>query len=555
MQQYLKDLKRYIEHKWYILFVVFIALLSYGYSTVHMHVGVDSLHGDLYMGDGNGLLTAGRFGMLFWEKVFFWTTGTLTPISYFASDLIAVVLLLLAATSFCILFDRCTNRRFSMWVNILFVGLLISYPLMNEIWSYLACNRWVCGSMLFTAFALLLVWDALHRKSKPWVAYPIAAVLMTIVVSGYESVTVVYVFLVFALLLLQALYGQPGEDHIKTILLQGLVYAAILIAAVLLRLVVHQILLAVNHLSFQSNGAVQIHWFEDSISSNAAFLLLSILYNYILTALIYFPIAELVVAVIVLIVFAIVMVRKKPSILLPVLGMLFSLIVLSVIQGSATPYRACQVFGIFIAFTAALLADLLMRQKRIAVRMLSIGLGLLLCVNQGVLLSYYMSADSLRSEREVEQIQTIAKDVLRNQDTTKPVVLLMLSEIPYTTGKLYPWLNNQITLPEDSQAMSLFIKINEKIRDTFHYTRRVNNVEATRKPVDTNLVSVLYWAQSTMAENLDQVFSYCGYDLHFSDDPALVELCKTYAKANDMPSYPHSGYVVESKNCIIVRVN
>lgn len=49
-----------------------------------------------------------------------------------------------------------------MWINILFVGLLISYPLMNEIWSYLACNRWVCGSMLFTTFALLLVWDAFH---------------------------------------------------------------------------------------------------------------------------------------------------------------------------------------------------------------------------------------------------------------------------------------------------------------------------------------------------------------------------------------------------------
>ena len=95
------------------------------------------------------------------------------------------------------------------------MGLPISCPLMNEIWPCLASNRWVCDSMLFTVFALLLVWDALHRKSKPRVVYPIAAIPITIVVSGYESVTLVCVFLVFAVLLLQALYRQSGEDQTK----------------------------------------------------------------------------------------------------------------------------------------------------------------------------------------------------------------------------------------------------------------------------------------------------------------------------------------------------
>lgn len=555
MAEYFKELKQYLTHLWYMITLIFLLILSYGYSVVHMNVGVDALRGSMYTGSGNVMLAAGRFGMVLWDRLFPWSNSGSNPLFAFSVNFIAVCMLLLAAISFCILFDRCSNKHFSMPVKTIFSGVLISYPLMNEIWPYLGANRNIAGSFLLTAFALLLLWDVLHRKGKPWIGLCGAVALMTIVVSSYESIAVVYVFIVCAVLLLQALYGQSGEDRVQTIVRQGLVYAAVLLASILLRVIIHQAILAVGHLPYASNGGVEIRWFSDTFLQNVTFLLMSLFYNYIITGLIYFPIAEFEIAGLLFILWAIVVGRKKPSIILPVMGILFSPFLLSVLQGVATPYRTCQVFGFFVAFITALLADWLTRQKNRAVRYISIALCMFLCLNQASLISYYLSADSLRSEREVEQIQSIAKDVYQESDSTKPVVLVMLSDLPYTTGTLYPWLNNQVTLPEDSNAMNLFIRINEKIRSVFHYDRRVNNVETTRKPVMSNLFSVLYWAKNATATDLEQLFSYCGYELPFSTDEALAAKCASYAKEQVVPRYPAKGYIVELDDCTLVRVN
>lgn len=74
-------------------------LLSYGYAIATTRVSIDSLEGDRYIGTGGVMLSTGRFGMNLWAAVLGY--GRAEPSYAFGIDLLAALLLALAAVSFC----------------------------------------------------------------------------------------------------------------------------------------------------------------------------------------------------------------------------------------------------------------------------------------------------------------------------------------------------------------------------------------------------------------------------------------------------------------------
>ena len=140
-------------------------LLSYGYAIATTRVSIDSLEGDRYIGTGGVMLSTGRFGMNLWAAVLGY--GRAEPSYAFGIDLLAALLLALAAVSFCALLRKAAQDRISMFGYGLFACLFVSYPLMNEIWEYSGANVCVCGGYLLDAAALNLLWDA-RQPGVPW---------------------------------------------------------------------------------------------------------------------------------------------------------------------------------------------------------------------------------------------------------------------------------------------------------------------------------------------------------------------------------------------------
>ena len=204
-------------------------LLSYGYAIATTRVSIDSLEGDRYIGTGGVMLSTGRFGMNLWAAVLGY--GRAEPSYAFGIDLLAALLLALAAVSFCALLRKAAQDRISMFGYGLFACLLVSYPLMNEIWEYSGANVCVCGGYLLDAAALNLLWDA-RQPGVPWRGRALrmgaAALCLMVVCSSYESLAAVFVLAVFALLTLEQLLAAE-RPRFAAVLTEGLWYAVALV--------------------------------------------------------------------------------------------------------------------------------------------------------------------------------------------------------------------------------------------------------------------------------------------------------------------------------------
>lgn len=238
METYKQELNSFLKNKAYVGCLILISIISYGYAAVNTTVGIDDTRGDFYVGSGNIMIASGRFGMTLWSKIF----GYCDKLIYhsFAIDLISVFLFLWAAVNFCILFRRITKNKISMLSCTIFSGILISYPLMNEIWEYTAANLCVCMGYLCVSAVLPLIWEQLHDKwSKSKIA--LCLILLTLVSATYESLLIVYIFMVFAILALQNLYLKGREQQLGVMMRQGILYAAFLARSCVLRVVIASI--------------------------------------------------------------------------------------------------------------------------------------------------------------------------------------------------------------------------------------------------------------------------------------------------------------------------
>ena len=113
MRQYKTDLFHFLQNKCYMAALMLTLLLSYGYSIATVSVGIDTLEGDRYVGSGGVMLSTGRFGMNFWAGLLGY--GTVDPSYQPGIDLLAAILLGVAAVHFCMLLHKVSNGRISMF--------------------------------------------------------------------------------------------------------------------------------------------------------------------------------------------------------------------------------------------------------------------------------------------------------------------------------------------------------------------------------------------------------------------------------------------------------
>lgn len=544
MKKYLDDVRALIKSRAYVFCVFAVALISFGYAAFNTSMSIDDTEYDRYVGSGNVMLGAGRFGIWFWSFIIGkWENSYLI-------DVFAVFLFVFAAINFCVLFKRVSNGKISLAALTVFSCLFISYPLMNEIWEYTGANASICGSFLLVSISLLLVHSFIHseKKLKNLLLLLAAVPLMTLVCAGYESVVSVYIFFVFAVLALQIIYGEEKEKKFKEILKQGLIYAGVLVLGLVFRIVIHKVILALFNIAPATNGATSILWG----TMPAKDIILKLLDNwftmYIFRGVIYLPLGVLVASGIAFLIMGIVAAKKhSPWLILLGAGMILSLILLSLVQGVYSPYRTCQVFAAFCAFTGMMLISAFPKgetKTKTALRICAITLCGVLCFYQASYLNYFLELNHRRSEAEEAIIRQINYDLKADYPADKPVIFVGKHTLSAT-------FSEAASVPLESKEWNIYVRLCAKY---YALTGRDFDINSPpRKLPDSNINSLLWWSITEFEqEPMAKYFAYYGCDFV----PADFE--KYYGAANEeavsMPAYPQKGYIKDMGDYLIVKM-
>lgn len=540
MKNYFEEIKYFFENKLYIISTAIMAVLSYGYAAVNTSIGTDDIRGELEIGAGKQVIASGRFSQAIWPYLFGYKTEWIE--NSFVIDVLAVIILLWASVNCCILFRKIAKELIPDAAYVVFSCLMITYPLIHEIWEYTHINLCVCIGIFLDTVALLIMYKWIKSRAHINDLLVVSFLLM-IVCSGYESTVCVYIFLVFAILLLSTLFQHLYS--VKQLLKEGCIYAGVLIFAIFLRLIVHYfIILHLFHVPYDGNGATGIVWGEDFISTLWS-LIVGWIDSYLLKGIIYFPLTEILVSIVIHFGLIIYLWRKnqKINILISGLGMLFSLVALSLLQGIVTFYRSCQVFAFFIAFTGMLFFNVIYQKRKQASYTLA-GILLFICLIQAFYLNRWLTLNHFRSNEEITVIKTIGNDLMREYDLDKPVVIL---------GEYN--LSDYIIEAKSINKNDVRWKIYCHVYSWMHkkdYSIVYN--EKSRILSQTDVNSVITWATSDQID-IFNLFRMQGIDYVFPSDEILRLKAEEYIQTHFMPEYPQDGYIADAGEFIVIYIH
>lgn len=470
---------------WLPLFI--LVIIAYGFSTFNPTVSVDDLARQYYFGDGKVMIAATRWGMVLWTKVL--------SLVYFIpgiDHLLGVILLFLGVMILStVLYAISENKEYSI-KYLIFSALVITYPLINEIWEYSGANMIVAGNIVVVALTHLYLLSGKHSVLKKTV---VSGCLLSIVASSYEAEVFVYITVVFILLFYKYVIQNKAQKAFGWII-EGASYIPPLVIAVGLRIVIGIALIKIMGLRYHVNGAAEIKWGRNFLNG---FVLFNG-YSYILEGLVYFPITIFLLFTLIFVFYCIWTSFKQKRILPCIMGiiLLFSLFGLAFLQLDAMPYRTAHTLMVFIGFCGYFIIEYCENNKKCKgqlFRIIVLILGVL-CFKQAVYLDSLLTLNHLRSENEIAMVYQIGYH-LKSEYDDKEVVFVG----DYSLGTN---IDKQVIVGNSTWNEKLFLKLfpNEY-------------KEITHKFVHTNVSSNLNWSKGAHGNQnmMKEYFKYCGFDI------------------------------------------
>lgn len=555
-----QELKELCSNAPYMIALVLTIIFGYGFSIVNNSISIDDFTSEIYYPWQGEMIAQGRFTTVIVAHIF----TMLKNVPYFC-DVLSVVLLALAVMLMCIFFKRATGGKLTLASQIVFSCLLVSYPLMNEIYVYGGGNVNVCLGYLMTAAALLLFGEWYFEKKK--LALFADFVVLFFVVSLYESFAVVFLCGIIALLILNFYYNPEDADRGKfnKVLLKGLVAIGILGLACIIEFAAGEIVLKVLGIEHSVNAATDIMWFdeEQSVAETIVVMISElVLYFYVAPAH-YLSYKVLVAFLIICVIIMIAAWIKNKNFTIGALffSLIFMQFFLTLLSGSVSAGRTCQYYAFFVAFISMLIFDraniLFKNTKKIKKdtvrRVLSICLSCVafwLVFIQAYDLNYWLCLDVQRSEEEISVAKRIGDELVENYDTAnKPVLFIGKYDLSDSIMSQCTVSNKD---PRIQKAAKFFYDAG--VYQIYQNLISLNDL-GRFKFVRSNLNSYLFWATCAFEEpngELMKLYNYLGYDFHTVE---TYQEYKYYVPLNLItPSYPEEGYITEEDGIIIVNL-
>lgn len=544
----MKDVKTFLQCKTYLLGLALITACAYGYAITHYAIGMDDTAIPLYFEEGLAPYV-GRWSLFVLNKIF--------PIADFVpwmTELISVLILMLSVTLWCVVWRRicepCVKIPLPGYVFV--AGIFLSCPIISEVFVFYLHNG-ICLGYGVSALALLCLLNSLRAETtgkKELIQAAGAGILLAVAMGFYESFMIVYIMgAVMCFFLIRRLY-EKGK--ILLWLGHGILSVGI---SLLVRMVILTVLktwygweeLEPLNVSYRS-------LFGDifTVEGELVMTLKRFFMKYYVHGIVYLPITILVIALLFVGVYSLYYGIRKKDILLPVctVGFVLLPIGMSLVEGLATRYRSAQYVPLMGAF-AVLLILIELSQHNLPVWVSRIGVACICIVLfcQCTDMNKWFYLDELKYENTKTVMNQIAYDLKKDYDISKPIVFRGAYTVPYEiskdayvsfSSKQYQWIC-RLTDWVDPHLKEKFYGVNGK------------GYVFGEMPT----VSTLQWGVTAFdgtAQQLIEFWKMHGYeDFRCETDLKVIEEAEKVRVEENMPGYPHAGYIQEFEDYIIVN--
>ncbi len=547
-KELLNDIKNLKYGKWLIRLLLAVAVLTYGYFVTHSSIGMDDTAIETYFVNGFAPYV-GRWTLFLLNRIF--NFATYTP--YFM-DILGVALLCLASYLFCVLWTRISGGKIHTLSLIAFATIFITYPLIGEVYIFYLHNG-ISLSFLLMAFTGLAWWDYLSRGNRRQLIW--MTIFLSLAIGCYEAFATVYVTLICGIYIL-GIIKETIENKKLKIWLKDLTFAILpLISAMLIRTIAYSAICAALGLDTSARDMSTLYlWFVNPPLVLLKDLIYQFLIRFVCNGEYIFGVKVFAVTTVAFILSSLtyMIAKKKWILLLFGTGILAGPWLLIFLQLVITPYRATQALMLFIAFGWLICLEyLFLNNWKKWTKGIQVSAAIILSIvvfRQAFELHQYFYIDAAKDEYNKAYCHELAQELLRNYDTSKPVIFIGQRQMTKA-------FSNQLYLPFNSQEYRDFSQ-QFNFGNTIAFTNFVDDRYGYRI-YDIAATDTMDWmSYADLNDGEYEVYRYMemlGYKFEYPAKNIILKVRDTAMNLQDTDSYPvwpEKGSIVEDENYIYV---
>ena len=207
LNEYKETIKYFLSDKRYIISVIIVAILSYGFTITHYSIGIDDLCFDRYV-HGTYILSAKRWGTWLLYNVL--QINEFTP---FWLDTVVAIFMVVVAIILSTFLKKHLGDKIKMWGYILFSSLLISNPLINHFFIYQSTNLAIVISNLTVIICAIIIFENYFKENKKIINI-VCGLILTIPIAMYESCAQTYIVLLFVTVFIKLIQNKTPNKKL-----------------------------------------------------------------------------------------------------------------------------------------------------------------------------------------------------------------------------------------------------------------------------------------------------------------------------------------------------
>ena len=541
MENLKKNVYFFVKKPEYIIPLILVIILSFGFVVTHYSINVDTLSDSRYYKDGE-LLAQNRYGGVLIDKIF----GVMEYNPFFVDGL-AVIFLAMAAITFCILFKRISQDKINTVTYTIFSCLFVSSPLINEIFAYTPMSLGVCFSFFVNAIIFNLVYSYKITEKKKYLIF--STIMLCIISAIYESSVTVYLSGIIMVEILDYIYGK--HQNAKYIIKNLLIMLIPLLISMIINAIISKLILIIFNLEPSVKADKKIYYIRIGVGEAIKNLLKTIFLYFGINGLLYLPITVMQISSVIMLILGIIYAKKNKNfmIFLLFLGEIISIFALSIIEGTAAKYRTCQVFQLFSAFAFMMLIQYFINaDKNKIVKNIFIFLAFLIIFYQAKETNKNFYYNYVRYEQEKTYLIENAERLEDEYDIKNKPVIFIANKVDLSK---YSIENLCISTDKLNVKVANFIV---KIFEPENYAYDNQKYSYIYKPSQSNMYPYLYWADDAFGEPNTEIYKWLtilGYDKFIQ--PTMEQYYDAKSQIQKLGDIDQK--IVELENYLVVLVN
>jgi len=510
MKETIKEYKdifiSFLKSKTYLYSIIFVAILSYGFTITHSAIGADDLCLDKYI-EGTYILSQKRWGTWLLYNVL-----NITSFTPFWLEAVVVAIMVLIAIIVCTFMKKILKNKVNIWAYVIFSTVFISNPIIFRFFMYQPTNlSVVVSNALIIILAILLVENFWHGKNK--LNYLWIGLALIFPLSMYESAVQTYVLVILMMCLLKAFVEQITLKEVIKILGVGILTTAI--GSIGYYIIGKILIIALEQMNLlkKDYAAHEILWFETTFLSMNLLEKLKLINAKVIAPLIYDIKNFLPVTAFAITSFIAILIELKNTIktnkcarILLLLGVILSNFILIIMQGDIK-YRTLFSWSIVTGFLAMYIYININKNK--FAKYVTVTAIILLVVVHSRSLNQQFYAEYKKYEKEKALAIEIARDI----------------------GKTDTWKEKPL------------VYVITKANPQYYVTDSDNGAP------------VLIWGSRAFGQygtEATKFINHFGFNFKYPTEEAYNQAMKEYTQLQESQK---DNYLIETSTCIIVNLD